>query len=144
MRKEKTKYWQISSGQRTQMYDDISCIVFRDDDRSGRIIATNVPYPYAKVGDSFWRLTELSPAKTDKLRAALDVPQGVWMVSSLGIGVLFSHFYYWIDLKLLIFTNIIILASCCLTGKPRSSGHAVRTTATISSPSNVQSVYWKP
>ena len=78
------------------MYDDISCIVFRDDDRSGRIIATNVPYPYAKVGDSFWRLTELSPAKTDKLRAALDVPQGVWMVSSLGIGVLFSHFYDWL------------------------------------------------
>ena len=96
MKKENIAYWQTSRGQRIDAFEDVSCIVFRDEEWGGEIVATNVPSAYAPVGESFWTLAELTCAKVKRLRERLQDPVAMWVVSALGVGVLFSHFYHWI------------------------------------------------
>lgn len=95
MRKESMHDWCVPQGQRELAYDDVSCIVFQGD-AEGRILSSNAPDPRARPGASFWELAAMTPTQIEKLKDVLQAPLGVWTVSSLGVGVLFSHFFDWV------------------------------------------------
>lgn len=93
MEQKNIMYWKMPYAKRQRAYEDVTFILFSDfGDRGDKILTSNVLDPAVKTGDSFWALSGLPPRRVKRMKERVLEASAVWMVSDLGIGVLFNHY----------------------------------------------------
>ena len=65
-------------------------VVFSSEDQQGSVLTSNAPDPTLTRGESFWARMKLTDEDVEKLRELLSCQSACWMVTDLGVGILYS------------------------------------------------------
>ena len=104
MNKEIKAYWQAFGGGKDPL-ESLCYVVFSGEDEKGSVLVSNTQDPTLVRGESFWARMRLTSDEVQKLKTLMVDERAFWMVTDLGIGILFPAFvpslgmYFYVHLR---------------------------------------------